>query len=62
MYSQLKLKLGQTQGVQHIPPFLIEDFEIQSIPETVLGVRWNRELGANEWLVKWKGLLNCEAT
>ena len=45
-----------------IPPTLAENFELQVLLETVLGVRWNNELGANEWLVKWKGGLNCETT
>ncbi|XP_038894561.1 uncharacterized protein LOC120083086 isoform X4 [Benincasa hispida] len=30
--------------------------------ENVLGIRWNGELAANEWLVKWKGLPESEAT
>ena len=28
----------------------------------MLGVRWNKDLGANDWLVKWKGLPETEAT
>lgn len=60
--SQLKLKLGQTKEVQHFPPILIEEFELQLRSETVIGIRWNREIVANEWLVKWKGLPNGEAT
>ena len=60
--SQLKLKLGKQQAVQHQQPMLTEEFELQLWPETVLGVRWNQELGGNEWLIKWKGLSNSEAT
>lgn len=60
--SQLKLKLGQTHKVQHLPPALTEEFELQMIPETVLGVRWSSELEAYEWLVKRKGCLESEAT
>ena len=41
---------------------LTEEFELQLWPETVLEIRWNKELGANEWLVKWKGLPEAEAT
>ncbi|TYK17995.1 putative F-box/LRR-repeat protein 9 [Cucumis melo var. makuwa] len=26
-----------------------------------LGIRWSKELGANEWLIKWKGLPESEA-
>ncbi|TYK23270.1 ty3-gypsy retrotransposon protein [Cucumis melo var. makuwa] len=39
--SQLKLKLGQAQKVQvqHIPPVLTEDFELQLRSKGVLGVR-----------------------
>ena len=50
--SQLKLKLGNQQVVQHQQPILTEDFELQLWPETVLGVRWNKDLEGNEWLVK----------
>ena len=60
--SQLKLKLGSQQAVQHQQPRLTEEFELQLWPETVLGVRWNRELGGNEWLIKWKGLPDSETT
>ena len=60
--SQLKLKLGKIQHIQHLPPALTEDFELQVEPEAVLGVRWNSEMGANDWLVKWKGLHDSEAT
>ncbi|KAL4012834.1 hypothetical protein IC575_029949 [Cucumis melo] len=60
--SQLKLKLEKQQGVQHQHPMLTEEFEPQLWPETVLGIRWNKELGANEWLVKWKGLPEAKAT
>ena len=28
----------------------------------MLGVRWNKELGGNEWLIKWKNLPDIEAT
>ena len=28
----------------------------------MLGIHWNQELEGNEWLVKWKGLLDNEAT
>ncbi|KAA0056355.1 Cleavage stimulation factor subunit 1 [Cucumis melo var. makuwa] len=56
------MKLSQTQQVQHLPPALTEEFKLQLRPETVLGVRWNREIAGNEWLVKWKKLLNSEAT
>ena len=59
--SQLKLKLGKQQ-VQHQPPILTEEFERQLWPETVMGIRWSKELGANEWLIKWKGLPESEAT
>ena len=27
-----------------------------------VGVRWNQELGGNEWLIKWIGVLDSEAT
>ncbi|KAA0050226.1 transposon Tf2-1 polyprotein isoform X1 [Cucumis melo var. makuwa] len=60
--SQLKLKLGKQQNVQHQQPILTKDFELQLWPKTVLDIRWNKELGANEWLVKWKGLDDSEAT
>ncbi|TYJ97476.1 Retrotransposable element Tf2 [Cucumis melo var. makuwa] len=60
--SKLKLKLGQSQRVQHIPPSLTKDFEPQVTLESVLGIRWNSELGENEWHVKWKGSLNSETT
>ena len=58
--SQLKLKLGQNQHVQNLPPALTEEFELQVEPEAVLGIRWNNDIGANEWLVKWKGLHDSE--
>ena len=48
--------------VQHQQPILTEDFELQLWPKTVLGVRWNRDLRGNEWLVKWKDLPETEAT
>ncbi|KAA0033978.1 DNA gyrase subunit A [Cucumis melo var. makuwa] len=57
--SQLKLKLGKQQRVQHMPPMLTEEFELQLWLETVMV---SKELGANEWLVKWKGMLESEAT
>lgn len=60
--SQIKLKLGQTQQVQHIPLALMEEFKLQLLLETMLRVWWNSELEANEWLVNWKGLSNSEAT
>ena len=60
--SQLKLKLGKTHVVQIQQPVLTEEFELQLQPETVLGIRWNKDLGANEWLVKWKELPENEAT
>ena len=41
---------------------LTEDFELQLRPKTVLGIHWNTELEANEWLVKWKELPETEAT
>ncbi|KAA0059966.1 putative RNA polymerase II transcription factor B subunit 1-1 isoform X4 [Cucumis melo var. makuwa] len=44
--SQLKLKLGKQQGVQHQHPMLTEEFELQLWSEIVLGIRWNKELGA----------------
>ncbi|KAA0036569.1 ty3-gypsy retrotransposon protein [Cucumis melo var. makuwa] len=47
--GELKLKLGKAHQVQHLPPTLTEEFELQVEPEAVLGVRWNSELGANEW-------------
>ncbi|TYK26803.1 disease resistance protein [Cucumis melo var. makuwa] len=37
---QLKLKLRKTQ-VQHLPPALTEEFELQVEPKAILGVRWN---------------------
>ena len=40
--SQLKLKLGKQQ--------------VQHQPKTVMGIRWSKELGANERLIKWKVL------
>ncbi|KAA0044281.1 Ty3/gypsy retrotransposon protein [Cucumis melo var. makuwa] len=60
--SQLKPKLGNQQVVQCQHPMLTEDFELQLWPETVLGIRWSKELGANEWLIKWQGLPGSEAT
>lgn len=54
--SQLKLKLGKQQRVQHQHPILTKEFELQLWPETILGIRSSKELGANEWLIKWKGL------
>ena len=48
--------------VQIQQPGLTKDFELQLRPETVLGIRWNTKLGANEWLVKWKELPEAEAT
>ncbi|TYK15071.1 Ty3/gypsy retrotransposon protein [Cucumis melo var. makuwa] len=60
--SQLKLKLGNQHNVQIQQPQLTAEFELQLWPETVLGIRWSPELGANEWLVKWKGLPDSEAT
>ena len=45
--SQLKLKLGKQQH-----PIMTEEFELQSWQKTVLGIRWSKELGANEWLIK----------
>ena len=60
--SQLKLKLGQNQHVQHLQPALTKEFELQVEPKAVLGIRWNSDIGANEWLVKWKGLHDSEAT
>ncbi|KAA0057186.1 Transposon Ty3-G Gag-Pol polyprotein [Cucumis melo var. makuwa] len=60
--SQLKLKLGKQHTIQAQQPKLTAEFELQLWPETVLGIRWSPELGANEWLVKWKGLPNSEAT
>lgn len=60
--SQLKRKLGQQQQTQLIAPKLTKEFELQLNPETVLGIRWSKELGANEWLIKWKNLPKTEAT
>ncbi|KAA0065996.1 Transposon Ty3-G Gag-Pol polyprotein [Cucumis melo var. makuwa] len=60
--SQLKLKLGKQHTIQTQQPKLTAEFELQLWPETVLGIRWSPELGANEWLVKWKGLPDSEAT
>ncbi|KAL4018114.1 hypothetical protein IC575_021704 [Cucumis melo] len=60
--SQLKPKLGAQQVVQHQHPMLTENFELQLQPENVLGIRWNKELGANEWLIKWQGLQESDAT
>ncbi|KAL0539505.1 hypothetical protein IC582_023720 [Cucumis melo] len=60
--SQLKLKMGNSHQVQHMPPALTEEFELQVEPEAVLGIRWNTDIGANEWLIKWKGLSDSEAT
>ncbi|TYK03741.1 ty3-gypsy retrotransposon protein [Cucumis melo var. makuwa] len=48
--------------VQVQQPKLTVEFELQLWPETVMGIRWSLELGANEWLVKWKGLPKSEAT
>ncbi|TYK07869.1 Transposon Tf2-11 polyprotein [Cucumis melo var. makuwa] len=60
--SQLQLKLGKQQEVQHQHPMLTKEFELQLWPEMVLGIHWSKELGANEWLIKWKGLPESEAT
>ncbi|KAA0060564.1 putative F-box/LRR-repeat protein 9 [Cucumis melo var. makuwa] len=30
--------------------------------ENSVGICWSKELGANKWLVKWKNLLESEAT
>ncbi|KAA0055953.1 putative reverse transcriptase [Cucumis melo var. makuwa] len=46
--SQLKLKLGKQQGVQYQHPILTEEFEVQLWPKIVLGIRWSKELRANE--------------
>ena len=46
--SQLKLKLEKQQGVQYQHPILTEEFEVQLWPKIVLGIRWSKELGANE--------------
>ncbi|TYK02329.1 RNA polymerase II C-terminal domain phosphatase-like 1 [Cucumis melo var. makuwa] len=48
--------------VQHPFPALTEEFELQLKPESVLGIRWNGQIAVNEWLVKWKGLPDSEAT
>lgn len=32
------------------------------MPEDIVGVRWNKELAMNEWLVKWKDMAEEEAT
>ena len=60
--SQLKLNLGNQDVVQHQQSILTEDFELQLWPERMLGIRWNKDLGGNKWLVKWKDLLETEAT
>ncbi|TYK14382.1 Transposon Tf2-11 polyprotein [Cucumis melo var. makuwa] len=39
--SQVKLKLGQAQQVQHISSALTKEFELQVWSETILRVRWN---------------------
>ncbi|KAA0051639.1 uncharacterized protein E6C27_scaffold47592G00010 [Cucumis melo var. makuwa] len=54
--------MGNSHQVQHMPPALTEEFELQVEPEAVLGIRWNTDIGANEWLIKWKGLSDSEAT
>ena len=54
--------MDKTQHIQHLPPALTEEFELQVEPKAVLGVHWNNEIGANDWLVKWKGLHDCETT
>ena len=59
---QLKLKLGSQQVAQQQQPILTEEFELQLWSETMLGVHWNKDLGGNEWLVKWKDLPETEAT
>lgn len=46
--SQLKLKLGKQQVVQHQQPILTKEIQLQLWPETVLGVCWNWELGGHE--------------
>lgn len=60
--SQLKLKFGRTQHIQHLPLALAEEFELQVELETLLGVGWNNKIRANDWLVKWKGLHDNEVT
>ncbi|KAA0049976.1 Retrotransposable element Tf2 [Cucumis melo var. makuwa] len=53
--DEVYLKLQPwTKHIQHLPPALTEEFELQVEPEVVLGVRLNNEIGANYWLVKWK--------
>lgn len=60
--SQLKKKIGQRVQVQHHPLVLTRQFELQVIRKEVIGIRWNGELVANKWLVKWKGMSDSEAT
>ncbi|TYK28159.1 uncharacterized protein E5676_scaffold289G00730 [Cucumis melo var. makuwa] len=60
--SQLKLKLGKQQGVQYQHLILTEEFEVQLWPKIVLGILWSKELRANEWLIKWKGLPETKTT
>ena len=48
--------------MQHLPPTLIEEFELQVKLGVVLGIQWNSEIEDNEWLVKWKGLHDNKAT
>ncbi|KAA0046896.1 putative F-box/LRR-repeat protein 9 [Cucumis melo var. makuwa] len=45
-----------------MPLALIQEFEQQVEPEAISRIRWNNELGANKWLVKWKGQHDSEAT
>lgn len=46
-----------------MPPMLIEELELHLWLETCIGIHRSKELlGANEWLVKLKGMLEFEAT
>ena len=59
---QLNLKLGQNQRVQHIPPAVTKELELRFWPETVLRVRWSKELAVNEGPSKWKRVPDSEKT
>lgn len=60
--SQLKEAKGDVVTVQPGVPNLIENFEWSLYPESVLGMRWNAELLQDEWLIKWEGLQDCDAS
>ncbi|MDV3143304.1 MAG: hypothetical protein Q8761_02585 [Sweet potato little leaf phytoplasma] len=60
--SQLKKAIGDITTVQPKVPNLTENFEWTLVPKSVLGMRWNFDLLQEEWLIKWEGLHDCDAS